>query len=39
MAEDTASPLKRFVLAKKAITAIFDQLLEFVTQGSHFIEG
>nr|KAF6382869.1 mitofusin 1 [Pipistrellus kuhlii] len=39
MAEDTASPLKRFVLAKKAITAIFDQLLEFVTQGSHFIEA
>uniref|UniRef100_G1P9N8 Mitofusin 1 n=1 Tax=Myotis lucifugus TaxID=59463 RepID=G1P9N8_MYOLU len=36
---ETASPLKRFVLAKKAITAIFDQLLEFVTQGSHFIEA
>ncbi|XP_036205484.1 mitofusin-1 isoform X2 [Myotis myotis] len=36
---EAASPLKRFVLAKKAITAIFDQLLEFVTQGSHFIEA
>lgn len=36
---ETASPLKHFVLAKKAITAIFDQLLEFVTEGSHFVEG
>ncbi|XP_014638499.1 PREDICTED: mitofusin-1 [Ceratotherium simum simum] len=35
---ETASPLKHFVLAKKAITAIFDQLLEFVTEGSHFVE-
>ena len=29
---ETASPLKHFVLAKKTITAIFDQLLEFVTE-------
>lgn len=36
---ETASPLKHFVLAKKAITEIFDQLLEFVTEGSHFVEG
>lgn len=36
---ETASPLKRFVLAKKAITAIFDQLLDFVTEGSYFVEG
>uniref|UniRef100_A0A2K6FGU4 Mitofusin 1 n=1 Tax=Propithecus coquereli TaxID=379532 RepID=A0A2K6FGU4_PROCO len=36
---ETASPLKHFVLAKKAITAIFDQLLEFVTEGSHFVEA
>lgn len=36
---ETASPLKHFVLAKKAITTIFDQLLEFVTEGSHFVEG
>ncbi|XP_016073552.1 PREDICTED: mitofusin-1 isoform X1 [Miniopterus natalensis] len=36
---ETASPLKHFVLAKKAITAIFDQLLEFVIEGSHFIEA
>ncbi|TKC33715.1 hypothetical protein EI555_014418, partial [Monodon monoceros] len=28
-----------FVLAKKAITAVFDQLLEFVTEGSHFVEA
>ncbi|ELK13627.1 mitofusin-1 [Pteropus alecto] len=36
---ETASPLKHFVLAKKAITAIFDQLLEFVTEGSYFVEA
>ncbi|XP_021790346.2 mitofusin-1 isoform X5 [Papio anubis] len=36
---ETVSPLKHFVLAKKAITAIFDQLLEFVTEGSHFVEA
>ncbi|XP_027441708.1 mitofusin-1 isoform X2 [Zalophus californianus] len=36
---ETASPLKHFVLAKRAITAIFDQLLEFVTEGSHFVEA
>ncbi|KAF6120335.1 mitofusin 1 [Phyllostomus discolor] len=36
---ETASPLKHFVLAKKAITVIFDQLLEFVTEGSYFIEA
>ncbi|XP_036705880.1 mitofusin-1 isoform X2 [Balaenoptera musculus] len=35
---ESASPLKHFVLAKKTITAIFDQLLEFVTEGSHFVE-
>lgn len=36
---EAASPLKHFVLAKRAITAIFDQLLEFVTEGSYFVEG
>ncbi|XP_051041793.1 mitofusin-1 isoform X2 [Phodopus roborovskii] len=36
---ETVSPLKHFVLAKKAITAIFGQLLEFVTEGSHFVEA
>ncbi|XP_030678710.1 mitofusin-1-like [Nomascus leucogenys] len=33
------SPLKHLVLVKEAITAIFDQLLEFVTEGSHFVEA
>ncbi|KAM7338039.1 hypothetical protein ACRRTK_004158 [Alexandromys fortis] len=36
---ERVSPLKHFVLAKKAITAIFGQLLEFVTEGSQFIEA
>ncbi|XP_059019396.1 mitofusin-1 isoform X1 [Mustela nigripes] len=36
---ETASPLKHFVLAKRAITTIFDQLLEFVTEGSYFVEA
>ncbi|XP_021530204.2 mitofusin-1 isoform X1 [Aotus nancymaae] len=36
---ETVSPLKHFVLAKKAVTAIFDQLLEFVTEGSRFVEA
>ncbi|KAH0517086.1 Mitofusin-1 [Microtus ochrogaster] len=36
---ESVSPLKHFVLAKKAITAIFSQLLEFVTEGSQFIEA
>lgn len=39
MAETTASPLKHFVLAKKAIAAIFDQLLDYVTAGASFVEG
>ncbi|XP_048718949.2 mitofusin-1 isoform X5 [Caretta caretta] len=38
MAETTASPLKHFVLAKKTITAIFNQLLEYVTEGASFVE-
>nr|XP_048718949.1 mitofusin-1 isoform X4 [Caretta caretta] len=39
MAETTASPLKHFVLAKKTITAIFNQLLEYVTEGASFVEA
>lgn len=39
MAEATVSPLKHFVLAKKTITAIFDQLLDYVTEGAAFVEG
>lgn len=33
------SPLRRFVIAKRSITSIFDQLLEFVKEGSAFVEG
>uniref|UniRef100_A0A8C8RCL1 Mitofusin 1 n=1 Tax=Pelusios castaneus TaxID=367368 RepID=A0A8C8RCL1_9SAUR len=39
MAETTTSPLKHFVLAKKTITAIFDQLLDYVTEGASFVEA
>ncbi|KAM9275108.1 mitofusin-1 isoform 3-T6 [Cariama cristata] len=39
MAEATVSPLKHFVLAKKTITAIFDQLLDYVTEGAAFVEA
>ncbi|XP_030810718.1 mitofusin-1 [Camarhynchus parvulus] len=39
MAEASVSPLKHFVLAKKTITAIFDQLLEYVTEGAAFVEA
>lgn len=39
MAEAAVSPLKHFVLAKKTITAIFDQLLDYVTEGATFVEG
>ncbi|XP_023963149.2 mitofusin-1 isoform X2 [Chrysemys picta bellii] len=39
MAETTASPLKHFVLAKKTITTIFNQLLDYVTEGSSFVEA
>lgn len=39
MAEASVSPLKHFVLAKKTITAIFDQLLDYVTEGAAFVEA
>lgn len=39
MAEAAVSPLKHFVLAKKTITAIFEQLLDYVTEGAAFVEG
>lgn len=32
------SPLKHFVLAKKMISEVFDQLLEYVTETSAFVE-
>ncbi|NXY30732.1 MFN1 protein, partial [Pomatorhinus ruficollis] len=38
MAEASVSPLKHFVQAKKTITAIFDQLLDYVTEGAAFVE-
>ncbi|XP_053566137.1 mitofusin-1 [Bombina bombina] len=39
MDETKVSPLKHFVQAKKAITSIFDQLLEYVSEGVTFVEG
>ncbi|KAG9278794.1 mitofusin-1 [Astyanax mexicanus] len=38
MAEMDASPLQHFVVAKRTISAVFDQLLEFVKEGSEFVE-
>uniref|UniRef100_A0A670ZS48 Mitofusin 1 n=1 Tax=Pseudonaja textilis TaxID=8673 RepID=A0A670ZS48_PSETE len=38
MADSNTSPLKHFVLAKKTITAIFEELLNFVTEGANFVE-
>ncbi|KAL3055771.1 hypothetical protein OYC64_018458 [Pagothenia borchgrevinki] len=32
------SPLRRFVVAKRSITSIFDQLLDFVKEGSTFVD-
>ncbi|XP_033505437.2 mitofusin-1 [Epinephelus lanceolatus] len=32
------SPLRRFVVAKRSITSIFDQLLDFVKDGSAFVD-
>uniref|UniRef100_A0AAR2II37 Dynamin-type G domain-containing protein n=1 Tax=Pygocentrus nattereri TaxID=42514 RepID=A0AAR2II37_PYGNA len=39
MAEEDASPLQHFVVAKRTISTVFDQLLEFVKEGSEFVEG
>uniref|UniRef100_A0A8D0LAA0 Mitofusin 1 n=1 Tax=Sphenodon punctatus TaxID=8508 RepID=A0A8D0LAA0_SPHPU len=39
MTDTNTSPLKHFVLAKKMITAIFEQLLDYVTEGASFVEG
>ncbi|RXM30522.1 Mitofusin-1 [Acipenser ruthenus] len=38
MAESDRSPLKHFVVAKKKISTIFDQLLEYITEGADFVE-
>lgn len=39
MEQDNISPLQHFVVAKRTISAVFDQLLEFVREGSDFVEG
>lgn len=33
------SPLRHFVVAKRTINAVFDLLLEYVKEGSEFVEG
>ncbi|XP_065131962.1 mitofusin-1 [Paramisgurnus dabryanus] len=38
MEQDNISPLQHFVVAKRTIGAVFDQLLEFVREGSEFVE-
>ncbi|XP_073434896.1 mitofusin-1 isoform X3 [Dendrobates tinctorius] len=38
MEEKGVSPLKHFVQAKKAITSIFDQLVEYISDGVIFVE-
>ncbi|XP_062259932.1 mitofusin-1 isoform X2 [Platichthys flesus] len=38
MDDEDPSPLRRFVEAKRSITSIFDQLLDFVKDGSAFVD-
>uniref|UniRef100_A0A673L9N4 Dynamin-type G domain-containing protein n=1 Tax=Sinocyclocheilus rhinocerous TaxID=307959 RepID=A0A673L9N4_9TELE len=38
MAQDNVSPLQHFVVAKRTISAVFHQLLEFVRDCSDFVE-
>ncbi|KAM6954055.1 mitofusin-1 [Aplochiton taeniatus] len=38
MEQENPSPLRHFVLAKRTINGIFDQLLEYVKDGSNFVE-
>ncbi|XP_053294505.1 mitofusin-1 [Pleuronectes platessa] len=38
MDDEDPSPLRRFVEAKRSITSIFDQLLDFVKDGSTFVD-
>ncbi|XP_067310471.1 mitofusin-1 [Pseudorasbora parva] len=38
MEQDDVSPLQHFVMAKRTISAMFHQLLEFVREGSDFVE-
>ncbi|MEE6523788.1 hypothetical protein FKM82_022832 [Ascaphus truei] len=37
--DETVSPLKHFVQAKKTITSIFDQLVGYVSEGVDFVEA
>ncbi len=39
MEQDNVSPLQHFVVAKRTISAVFHQLLEFVRDCSDFVEG
>lgn len=39
MEQSDRSPLKRFVLAKKKISEVFEQLLVYVQEGSEFVKG
>lgn len=38
-AQGEFSPLKRFVVAKKKISDVFEQLLNYVKETSEFVEG
>ncbi|XDV51177.1 hypothetical protein PO909_020103, partial [Leuciscus waleckii] len=38
MEQSDRSPLKRFVLAKKKIGEVFEQLLDYVQEGSEFVK-
>ena len=38
-AKGDLSPLKHFVLAKKKISDVFEQLLQYVKESSEFVEG
>lgn len=39
MEQDNVSPLQHFVVAKRTISVVFHQLLEFVRDCSDFVEG
>lgn len=39
MVQEDRSPLKHFVLAKKKIGEIFEHLLNYVQDGSQFVQG
>lgn len=39
MDQEDRSPLKHFVLAKKKIGEVFEHLLNYVQDGSQFVQG